>query len=328
MTTMDTPPVTAREPPHTYALDQIKTAIDEQPLIDSIADGFRLYSDGRTVVPPVGYLQLESPPGDVYIKYGYITGDDVFVIKVASGFSENPALGLPVDSGMMLVFSQKTGVAEAILLDDGYLTGVRTGIAGAVAADHLAPSHVEAIGIVGAGTQARVQLRYLKEVTACRRGVVWGRGDKELEAYRRDMAREGFELTLTRDMNVLTQACNLIVTATRAVDPVIEGGVRKGTHITAVGADAPGKQELAAQIIAEADRVVADSKEQCIAQGEIQTAVKQRLLDPDSVVELGNVIAGRANGRESDDEITVADLTGIAVQDVQIAKLVVSALSK
>jgi ornithine cyclodeaminase len=143
-----------------------------------------------------------------------------------------------------------------------------------------------------------------------------GRRDEELEAYRRDMEPEGFALTLTRDMNDLTQACNLIVTATRAVEPVIEGGVRRGTHITAVGADAPGKQELATQIVAEADRVVADSKEQCVAQGEIQKAVKEGLLDPDSVVELGTVIADRSKGRESDDQITVADLTGVAVQDV------------
>ena len=312
----------------TFTLHQIKEAIEVQPLLDSIEEGFRLYSEGKTVVPPVGYLHLEAPPGDVYIKAGYIKGDDVYVVKFASGFSENPARGLPPDNGLMLVFSQQTGAAETILLDEGYLTGVRTGIAGAVAAKHLAPSEVEAIGIVGAGTQARFQLKYLKEVTDCRRAIVWGRSDEELEAYRRDMEPEGFALTSTRQMNDLTKASNLIVTATRAVEPVIEGGVRRGTHITAVGADAPGKQELATQIVARADRVIADSKEQCLAQGEIQTAVKEGLLDPDSVIELGDVIADPSKGREDDDQITVADLTGVAVQDVQVAKFVACALSE
>src|SRR5207302_137987 len=124
----------------TYSLQEIKKVIEIAPLVEAIEEGFRLYSEGKTVVPPVGHLQLESPPGDVHIKYGYIKDDDVYVIKIASGFYDNPKQGLPSSNGMMLVFSQKTGVSEAILLDEGYLTDVRIGIAGAVAAKHLAPS--------------------------------------------------------------------------------------------------------------------------------------------------------------------------------------------
>lgn len=311
-----------QETTRTYTLDAIEKSIEVAPLIEAIEEGFRLYSEGKTVVPPVGHLQLESPPGDVHIKYGYIEDDEVYVIKIASGFYENPKRGLPSSNGMMLVFSQETGVAEAILLDEGYLTDVRTGIAGAVAAKHLAPSKVEAIGIVGTGTQARLQLRYLKEVTDCRKAVVWGRGEEQLETYTSDMKDEGFDLTATQDMSELTSTCNLIVTTTRAFEPLIEGGVRKGTHITAVGADMPGKQELATQVVSEADQVIVDSKDQCIDHGEIEKAVKDRLLDPNSLVELGSVIGGQAKGRENDKQITVADLTGVAVQDVQIAKFV------
>ncbi|MGZ5423424.1 MAG: ornithine cyclodeaminase family protein, partial [Candidatus Aminicenantales bacterium] len=103
-------------------------AIDPLPLIE---DGFVAYSRGRVIVPPVGELVFDDPPGDVHIKYGYIKGGEVYVIKIASGFTDNPRRGLPSGDGLMLVFDQKTGVLQAILLDEGYLTNLRTAVAGA-----------------------------------------------------------------------------------------------------------------------------------------------------------------------------------------------------
>ena len=132
-------------------LDQIKKALPSVELMEDIEKGFVAYSQGKAVVPPVGELVLQDPPGDVHIKYGYLKGDDYYVIKIASGFYENAKLGLPTSNGMMLMFRQKTGQPVAAMLDEGYLTDIRTAVAGAIAAKHLAPSKVTRIGIVGTG---------------------------------------------------------------------------------------------------------------------------------------------------------------------------------
>ena len=145
-------------------LEKIKEIVADIDLLPLIEEGFVKYSMGLTVVPPVGELLFDNPPGDVHIKYGYIMGDDYFVIKIASGFYENPKLGIPSGSGMMLLFNQKTGGPVGGLFDRGYLTDVRTGVAGAIAAKYLAPRKIGRIGIVGTGTQARLQLVHLKSV--------------------------------------------------------------------------------------------------------------------------------------------------------------------
>jgi ornithine cyclodeaminase len=227
----------------------------------------------------------------------------------------------------MLVFSRATGELVAILLDEGYLTDLRTGAAGAVAAKHLAPRTVRRIGIVGSGTQARFQLRMLKPVVACRAALVWGRHPERLERYREEMTAEGFAVATTTDVRDVMATCDLIVTATASHAPLLlRDQLRPGTHITAVGADSPGKQELDPLILRRAEVVVADSRSQCLERGEIAHALRARCVRPDDVVELGDVIAGTAPGRLSDEDITVVDLTGVAVQDIEIARTVLDAI--
>jgi ornithine cyclodeaminase len=310
-----------------YTLEQIKTALVFGELVEEIEKGFVLYSEGKTVVPPVGYLGFENPPADVHIKYGYIRGDDFYVVKIASGFYENPKIGLPSSNGLMLVFSQQTGELKAILLDEGYLTDIRTAVAGAVAAKYLAPKIINCIGIVGSGVQARLQLRLLKEVTTCRSVIVWGRASEKLEQYKKEMTPQGFEIETTKDISDVTENCRLIVTTTPSTAPLLFAGqIKKGTHITAVGADAPGKQELDARIFGIADLIVADSLEQCLAHGDLASAGKNGVIPKTIVWELGKVISRPGLRRKNDDQITVADLTGVAVQDIQIAKYVHSRL--
>ncbi len=308
-------------------LDQIKQALPSINLIESIEAGFAAYSQGRAVVPPVGELIMEEPPGDVHIKYGYLSGDDYYVIKIASGFYDNPKLNLPSSNGLMLLFSQKTGELQSILLDEGHLTDLRTAVAGAIAAKYLAPKSVRGIGIVGTGIQARLQLQFLAQVTDCRQVVVWGRSQDKLDAYHAEMAPHGFSIKTTLDMAELGAACNLIVTTTPASKPLLLAEhVQPGTHITAVGADAPHKQELELTILQQADLIVADSIPQCLVRGEIYQAIEASAITRDRLVELGQVILGEAAGRTSDDQLTIADLTGVAVQDIQIAKAIYEAV--
>ena len=308
-----------------FTLDQIHSVLPGIDLIPAIEEAFRRYSAGQAVVPPVGELLLEK--GEVHIKYGYMQGGEYYVIKVASGFYGNPQRGLPSSSGLMLLFNQETGQPEAVLLDEGHLTDVRTAVAGAIAASHLAPQTVQRIGIVGTGIQARLQLRYLAEVTPCREVLVWGRGQAQLDAYQKEMEAEGFQIAATLDTAVLQTSCNLIVTTTPAAHPLLHAKyLQPGTHITAVGSDTPHKQELDPHILARADLVVADSIPQCLARGEIHQAIKAGLLAEEDLVELGQIISGETPGRTQDDQITVADLTGVAVQDMAIATAVLQRL--
>ena len=304
---------------------QIEVALPRLQLISAIEAGFVAYSTGQAIVPPVGELLFSHPPGDVHIKYGYIQGDPYYVIKIASGFYENPALGLPSSNGLMLLFQQKTGELVAILHDEGLLTDVRTAVAGAIVAKYLAPAAIRRIGIVGTGSQARLQLAHLRTVTACRDVLVWGRREAALADYRAAVAPWGFQVETTLARERILAECDLIVTTTPAETPILVGEVPAGTHITAVGSDTPHKQELDAAILAQADLVVADSLSQCLSRGEIYQAVQAGLLAADKPVELGQIIAGAASGRTSPDQITIADLTGVAVQDIQIAQAVYDA---
>ena len=259
----------------------------------------------------------------MHLKYGHRRGDDVFVVKIATGFYQNPALGLSSSSGLMLVCSAKTGFPQALLLDDGYLTDLRTAAAGAVAAKHLAPRNLRAIGIVGAGIQAHMQLDLLRHVTPCRRAVIWARNPAKARSFKVD----GFSIEVADSVAALCGQCNLIVTTTPARNPLVSAGIlRPGTHITAVGADSPGKHEIEATVFAQADVLAVDSRTQGFSYGDSSHVLNSRTVSPDHFVELGEIIAGTAVGRTNDEQITIADLTGLAVQDIQIAKLALSAL--
>lgn len=310
-----------------YDVESLKKALSKCPdLMTDIEKAFVAYTKGETIVPPVGFLNLEQPEGAVFIKYGCIKGDDNFAIKVFTAFNDNVKENLPATSGMILVFSAKTGFIKAILDDKGYLTGVRTALAGAIAAKYMAPKAVKAIGIIGTGNQAELQLVYLKNVTDCKKVYVYGRNAVKAAAYAEKMQAAGYDVTVAATAAEVAANCNLIVTTTASTAPHLFGAdIQPGTHITAMGSDAPGKQELDATVLGKADIVVADSISQCFECGECAPAAQAGLLKEADVVELGNVIlAGKC--RENEEQITVCDLTGIAVQDIAIASAVLSGL--
>lgn len=310
-----------------FNLVQIKEVLKNIDPIQAIEEGFVAYSQGKVIVPPVGEMLFKNPPGDVHIKYGYIIDDKYYVIKIASGFYENVKLNLPTNTGLMLIFKQKTGDMACILLDEGHLTNVRTAAAGAVVAKYLSPKNVHCIGMFGAGTQGRMQLEFLKSAVNCKDVIVWGINHQELNAYIKDMEPLGYNIQTTQNADDIAATCNLIVTATPSKSPLLQADqIRKGTHITAVGSDTPEKIELDPKILQKADRVVADSISQCQLRGEIFQAIKAGLIKTENLVELGNVIDNEELQRSSDEQITVADLTGVAVQDIQIATAVYEAL--
>jgi ornithine cyclodeaminase len=306
------------------SLDQILTALPAIDVIGEIERGFVALSEGRVEVPPVGELLFPEENGELHIKYGAVRGDDVFVVKLATGFFNNPKFGLPPFSGCMLVLSAKTGEVLYVLLEEGELTNHRTAAAGAVVARHMAPPRLDVIGICGSGVQARLQADYLRRVTQCRTLVLWARDAERATRAVRDIARMGYDARLAASPEEVASSAQLIVTTTAAHEPfLLARYVKSGTHITAMGSDTPEKNEIDPAILQRAALVVGDSIPQCLLRGEVRAAIAAGALMREDVVELGNVIA-RKVPRRSPDDITVADLTGVAVQDIMIAKAVVA----
>src|SRR6056297_610448 len=303
-------------------LSEIKSLLTDVDVVTAMATGFTHYSNGNTVVPPVGELLFTDPPGDVHLKYGYIKNNDYYVIKIASGFYNNPDLGLPSSQGMMLLFNQKTGQPVAVLLDEGHLTDVRTAAAGAVAAQFFAPKSVTGIGILGTGTQARLQLHYLKKVTPCTKVWVWGRNQARLQEFISHFDAD-YDIQPAKTPHALAQHCNLIVTTTPSEQALLMAdAILPGTHITAVGSDTSDKQELDSAILSKADMVIADSIPQSKSRGEIYRAVQSGAISEDKIIELGTAIQDPRLQRASEQQISVVDLTGVAVQDIMITTAV------
>ncbi len=313
----------------TINLNQIRETISgssRQGLLQCIEEAFIALSDGSADVPPVGHLGFTDPQGDMHIKYGYIKGDPYYVVKIASGFYQNQNIGLPNNNGLMLVFNAKTGIPECLLQDEGYLTDLRTALAGAVAAKHLGPKKIKAIGILGTGVQARMQLEMLSWATDCKEVCVYGRSADKAKQYQQDMTAQGFNVQVCSTPAEVAAHCNLIVTTTASQVALLSvDDIRPGTHITAMGADAPGKQELNPEILRKANLVACDSKPQCLHHGETHFAVTQGLVEAGEVKEIGNLLNSPADRQETD--ITVADLTGIATQDIKIASFVLRSMS-
>ncbi|MGQ9518320.1 MAG: cyclodeaminase [Anaerolineae bacterium] len=292
--------------------------------IAAVEEAFTALYQGRAVTPIMS-IPVPDHHGEMHVKSAYIQGFAGFAVKVASGFFENPKRGLPSGSGLMLLFHSETGFPQAVLLDNGYLTHVRTGAAGAIAAKYLARPDIHTVGIIGAGRQARFQLLALQQVRSFQRVLVYARSPEHVQAYIADMrpALGSIPIEPAPDAETLVRQSDLVVTTTPSTTPIVRAEwLHAGLHITALGADNGHKQELYPEVLVRADRRICDLKSQAFRLGDHSFALKAGLLTEDAPVdELGELTAGVKPGRTSPDEITVCDLTGVGVQDTAIALL-------
>ncbi|MEH6989306.1 cyclodeaminase [Cytobacillus firmus] len=293
--------------------------------------GFTKLAEDEAVMPPIMRVDLHDQNGEVDVKTAYVKGEDMFAIKVSSGFFNNDKLGLPSGNGLMLLISTQTGIPQAILLDNGYLTEVRTAAAGAIAANCLSRKNIETVGVIGAGSQARYQARALKLVRDFKKILVYSRSEDRSRKYALDMSAElGVEVQVAESAEVLVRNSDTVITTTPAKEPVIKAEwLHPGLHITAMGSDAEHKQELEAEVLARADKLICDTKAQCARLGELHHALDQGVVTNESqVIELGQLTSGKLSGRINDEEITVCDLTGTGVQDTAIALYAYSELAR
>lgn len=303
---------------------ELRDLVPMADAIDAMERAFLALAGERAVLPPPVGLEIPAVRGEVHVKGAYLGGEEPeFVFKVASGFYRNPEIGLPSGSGLMLAFDARTGHPLALLLDNAYLTDVRTGAAGGLAARLLAPERVSVATVVGAGVQARMQLRALAAVRSLERVRIWNRHPERAGECAAEMGDElGVDCTAEADLTEALAGADVVITVTPARQALVHAEqLAPGCHVTAVGSDGPDKQELAADVLGRADLVVADRLAQCERLGEIHHALDAGALDRGRVVELGDIVAGKREGRTSDEQLTVADLTGVGVQDAAIAAL-------
>lgn len=296
----------------------------DQEAVTAVAEGFVCLTEGKASLPPIIRIDLLENHGEVDIKTAFLHGRDFFAIKIASGFLDNPSIGLPYGSGMMVIINAKTGFLEAILLDNGYLTDLRTGLAGAIAAKYLAPSRVKTAGVIGSGVQARYQIHGLKLMRDFERLLVFGIVPDQVDQYVDEMRQAlGIKVEKCASPEEVVLPSDFVVTTTPSRQPYLKAEwLHPGLHITCMGADGEHKQELHADVIGRADRLVCDSKAQCFRLGELHHALKSGVVkEDDEISELGALIFGRKPGRQSDTEVTICDLTGVGVQDTAIALL-------
>ncbi len=290
-------------------------------VVDIVAQAFAALGQGSVVMPPILSMELAEANGEVDVKTAYIPGFDSFAIKVSPGFFDNPKLGLPSLNGLMILFSAKTGLVEAVFLDNGYLTDMRTAAAGAVAARHLAPQRVQVAGVLGTGVQARLQMQAAHLVRPFERLLVWGRDATKAEACAADLAADlGVDARAVADAEEVVANSQLVVTTTPARTPVIRSEwLHPRLHITAMGADQAGKNEIDPKALAACDLYVCDSVRQCEVSGELEAALAHRLWSKPTPPELGQIINGTAVGRSGEEAVTICDLTGTGAQDTAIA---------
>jgi ornithine cyclodeaminase len=291
--------------------------------VAGVENAFRALAGGGVVMPPIGRLDIRAANGEDDVKTAYVPGLDSFAIKISPGFVDNPKLGLASVNGLMVLFSARTGLVEALLLDNGYLTDVRTAAAGAVAAKFLSRGDARRAAIIGTGVQARLQLRALSLVRPIGSARIWGRNPAAAAAAASELtASSGFPVSVSASAAEAVAGADIVVTTTPSTVPlVLADWLEPGQHVTAMGSDAEHKNEVDPAAIARADLYVADSLAQTRLLGELHHAIDAGLVAADAPFpELGQVICG-APGRTRPAQITICDLTGTGVQDTAIATL-------
>jgi len=257
------------------------------------------------------------------VKTGADTQAPLLGLKAGGYWPQNLAQGLGNHQSATLLFDPETGRARA-LVSANYLTGIRTGAAGAIATRHLSRADSCVLGLIGAGAQAEYQLRATLAVRPIRQVVAWSPSAQRLAAFGAIVHELGLEFVAAADCRRVAEAADVLITVTPSREPLVrKAWVRPGTHVNAMGADTRGKQELDPLLVA-SGAVFVDEAAQALTIGECQHAFAAGLITADSFRgSIGQLVAGLCEGRRCEAEVTVFDGTGVALQDLVVADLAV-----
>ena len=310
--------------------EQLDNLINFENIFEKTKRAYQLFSQGKTITPPFTVFTIPENNGSVHFKCGYVPGEQYFAMKYSGVFYGNEKFGKSSFLGLFTVFDAETGEVKAVIDDKGYLTDYRTGVAGAIATSTLANPESKTVAMIGTGVQARMQLFSLLQVMPNIQTLqVWGRTESKMEKYIQEVGKIYPNLIIKACKNAqeALQDADIIYTVTYSEKPIIKADwVKKGAHITAVGACEPTMQELDSKILEMANIVCVDSVEACAENGELHHALDMGCVDKNSVLELGKAIS--SNIKRKPNDITVCDLVGIGFQDAVIAGCVMSEFYK
>lgn len=306
---------------------------DKVPLAVAVAAverGFRALALGEATLPDPMVVELSELDAEIHVKGAHLAGARHIVLKVATGFYRNRARGLPSGDGLFLLLDAETGAPAFLLAEHGYLTDLRTAAAVGLTLKYLAPKDAREALLVGAGAVGRLAARAIVPGPSERpieTLTIWNRTPERAAALARELSG-AVQTRVAEALEPEVRRHRIIVTATASTTPLIKAGwVAKGTHVTSAGTGSPEKVELEPELLRKADKVIADRVSQTARYGNLRHAIAAGVFVPSGVYgELGDLAAGRLAGREAPDEITVADLTGVGVQDAAIAAAIVEAL--
>lgn len=323
----------------TLTLAELKPLLNKSKVVQAVTEALIFQSQGKVQSPPpgestfhvvslgscltrTGQLLFNEPYGDCHIKFGHVQKSESFVIKIATGFYENPKLGLPALNGLVTVWDAKTGQPKLLLKDEGWLTAWRTAAATVIAAKTLAPAKIEAVGVLGTGLQAVLAIEWLAETLGEQKCLVWGRTFNKAVQVAEEQTKAGRKVTAVENVRELLDKCNVIITATPSNKPLFAAEwVRPGTHVVGLGADSPGKQEIPSELFSRAAHILTDDTAQCVDHGDYGCAIKAGCVKAGQDTMLGKVLSGAVKLTRKDQDITIVDLTGIAAEDIAIATL-------
>ncbi len=303
------------------SMDDVRSLVNIKDVIGAVDEAFREKARGNVQMPPKVYLFFHEYQGDFRVMPAYIPSLKSAGVKVVNVHVKNKEKGLPTVMATILLLDPATGEPTAIL-DGTLLTSMRTGAAGAIAAREMAKKDSKSVAFVGAGTQAKFQLMGLVETVKGLRGRAYDVSDTSVEKFAEYAKSMGVAMDVASSVRECVSDADIIVTTTPATKPVVKNEwVPEGSHINAIGADAPGKEELEPELLLRS-RIIVDDMEQAVHSGEVNVPISKGILDPKRIAgEIGQVLEGMIKGRTSDREITVFDSTGLAIQDIASATL-------
>ncbi|HEX2541273.1 MAG TPA: ornithine cyclodeaminase family protein [Caldimonas sp.] len=292
--------------------------ISMKETIGTVEEAYKAFNSGQVIQPAYTCIQLPPPRGEIDFKLGYCEVKEIISMKASSGgFPNNPMEhGVPSGMGTILLFDART-CALICVMDGTLVTGLRTGAAGAVSVKALARRNAKTVTSIGTGNQARMQIRAIREVMTIETIHAWDHHPSSLAQYQADIEREfGIPVVMARCARDAVEQADILVTTTRGKGSLVEAAwVRPGTHIVAIGTDTRGKQELEPEVFRNA-KIVNDSIAQCVEKGETWHPLNKGIIGEDDIhAEIGEILLGTKPGRETDDEITIFDATGMAIQD-------------
>lgn len=303
----------------------VREILSMKETIKVVEEAFREKGIGKVIMPSKLYVTIDRFKGDFRVMPAYLKASNIAGVKIVSVYPNNPKLhGLPTVMAIVELLDPETG-RPLCIMDGTWLTAMRTGAAGGVAVKYLARVDSNIIGIVGAGVQARTQLKALNVVLKDIDFVkVYDIIQAKSRKYAKDMKESlGVEVRVAETLEEAVRGVDILVTTTPSTKPIIrDEWIDEGVHINAIGADAPGKQELDPVILKRA-KIVVDDLEQACHSGEVNVPLSKGIISKEDIyAELGELVAGLKPGRTSNEEITVFDSTGLAIQDIATAWLV------